>query len=198
MRYLYADSSDTLIDGGAGTDALYWAAGANANIDLAADSIEFVQTLGDNDTLNGANATADLIVFAGAGNDTATGGGGNDFLWGEAGNDTLAGNGGNDTLVGGTGADRLAGGAGTDNLYGNSGAGGDSAADTFVFTPNWGTDFVYDFEHGTDKFDMTALGIQFSDLTVTDAGANAQIAYAGNLIVAVGAAGQVTQSDFLF
>src|SRR5262249_42571520 len=67
---IYADSSDTLIDGGPGTDALYWAAGVNANIDLAASSIEFVQTLGDNDTLNGANSTADLVVFAGAGNDT--------------------------------------------------------------------------------------------------------------------------------
>jgi hypothetical protein len=196
---LYDDSSDAHIDGGAGTDALYWAAGVSANINLAADSIEFVQTLGDNDTLNGSASTANLIIFAGAGNDTATGGSGNDFLWGEAGNDTLVGGAGNDTLVGGSGIDHLTGGAGTDNLYGNNGTGGDGAADTFIFTASWGTDFVYDFEPGTDKLDMTASGAtQFSQLTITNVNGNADIDFGTNHVIVVGQAGHITAGDLLF
>jgi Ca2+-binding RTX toxin-like protein len=195
---LYDDSSDAHIDGGAGTDALYWAAGVSANINLAADSIEFVQTLGDNDTLNGSASTANLIIFAGAGNDTATGGSGNDFLWGEAGNDTLVGGAGNDTLVGGSGVDHLTGGAGTDNLYGNNGTGGDGAADTFIFAASWGTDFVYDFEPGTDKLDLTALHLQPASVHITSSGTNAQVDIGGaDLIVVVGQAGHVTAADLL-
>src|SRR5262249_49424710 len=49
---IYADSQDFSINAGLGTDALYWAAGVGANMDLAAASLEFVQTLGDDDTLN--------------------------------------------------------------------------------------------------------------------------------------------------
>jgi Ca2+-binding RTX toxin-like protein len=197
---LYADSADTHIDGGAGTDALYWAAGANANINVGADAVEFVQTLGDNDTLNGSTATANLVLFAGAGTDTVTGGSGNDFLWGEAGNDVLVGNGGNDTIVGGTGADKLTGGAGTDNLFGGNGSNtGDGAADTFVFTASWGTDFVYGFDDGIDKLDMTASGAtQFSQLTVTSSNGNADIDFGTNHIIVVGQATHIDAGDFVF
>jgi ELWxxDGT repeat protein len=195
---IYADSTDTLISGGAGNDALYWAAGVGANINLGADSIEFAQTLGDNDTLDGASASAALIVFAGAGNDTVNGGSGDDFLWGEAGTDTLVANGGNDTLVGGLGADKLTGGIGTDNIYGNSGGGGDGAPDTYIFTANWGTDFVYDFDDGIDKLDMTALHTAFANLTVTSSNGNAKIDFGANHIVVVGQAGHIDQIDFAF
>ena len=82
----------------------------------------------------------------------------------------MVGNAGNDVLVGGTGSDTLTGGPGIDALYGNSGNGGDGVQDTFVFGPGWGTDFVFDFEHGTDKLDMTALRITFADLTITTDG----------------------------
>jgi ELWxxDGT repeat protein len=197
---LYADNSDTHIDGGAGTDALYWAAGANANINVGADAVEFVQTLGDNDTLDGSGATTDLVLFAGAGTDTVTGGSGNDFLWGEAGDDTLVGGAGDDTIVGGTGADKLTGGAGTDNLFGGNGSNtGDGAADTFVFTAGWGTDFVYGFDDGTDKLDMTASGAtQFSQLTVTSSNGNADIDFGTNHIIVVGQATHIDAGDFVF
>jgi hypothetical protein len=111
-----------------------------------------------------------------SGNDNLSGGAGADFHWGEAGGYVIAGNDEKDPLVEGTGTDRLTGGPATDNPYGNFGADADGVAGTFVFTPNWGTGFVYDFGHGADLFDMSALGIQFADLTVTDSGANAQIA----------------------
>ena len=135
---IYADSADTLIDGGAGTDVLYWTEDVAANFDMAARSIEWMQTQAGNDTVTGATGAADLIVFAGAGNDTVTGGSGADFLWGEAGNDTLVGGAGNDT-AGRRGRSRSADRrAGTDNLYGNIGTGGDGAADTYVFDARLG------------------------------------------------------------
>jgi serralysin len=196
---LYGDSSDTHIDGGAGTDALYWAAGTNANINVGADAVEFVQTLGNNDTLDGSTATANLVLFVGAGNDTVTGGSGNDYLWGEAGNDILVGNGGNDTIVGGPGADRLTGGAGTDNLFGANGSNaGDGAADTFIFAAGWGTDYVYGFDDGVDKLDMTALHITFASLTITNPNGNADVDFGTNHIIVVGQAGHIGQADFAF
>jgi hypothetical protein len=100
--------------------------------------------------------------------------------------------------VGGTGIDTLTGGIGVDTLYANSGNGADSALDTFVFTAGWGTDFVYDFENGTDKFNMTALGTNFAALTVTTVGAHAQVSFGGNTFIVVGAAGQIDAGDFLF
>ena len=65
-------------------------------------------------------------------------------------------------------------------------------------TPGWGTDFVYDFENGIDKFDMTALSTSFAALTVTASGPHAQVALGGNLFVVVNAAGQIDAGDFLF
>ena len=132
---IYADSADTLIDGGSGPDVLYWTEDVAANFDMAARSIEWMQTQAGNDTITGATGAADLIVFAGAGNDTVTGGSGADFPVGRGRQRHAHRRRGNDTVVGGAGADRLTGGAGTDNLYGNIGTGGDGAADTYVFDP---------------------------------------------------------------
>lgn len=195
----FVDSADTLISGGNGVDNMYWTeAVASANINMATSSLEWAQTQGGNDTITGATGSANLTVYAGGGTDIITGGSGADFLWGEAGNDTITGNDGSDTLVGGTGIDTLTGGIGVDTLYANSGNGADSALDTFVFTAGWGTDFVYDFENGTDKFDMTALSTNFGALTVTTVGPHAQVSLGGNLFIVVNGAGQIDQTDFLF
>ena len=200
---IYADNTDSFIDGGSGFDALYInTSGANSNgmsVDMAATHFEFVADFfGGNDTINGSGLSVAAQVYAAGGNDTVTGGSGADFLWGEAGNDTIVGNAGNDVLVGGTGSDVLTGGPGTDAIYGNSGNGGDGVQDTFVFGAGWGTDFVFDFEHGIDMIDMTALHITFADLVITSDGPHAHIGYAGNLISVANAAGQLTAGDFLF
>ncbi|MEH2503731.1 Ca2+-binding RTX toxin-like protein [Bradyrhizobium sp. AZCC 1578] len=200
---LYVDASDTFIDGGAGFDAAYITSGSGITLNLATTHLEFVADFvpgGGNDTLDGSGASANLTVYAAGGTDTVTGGSGADFLWGGAGNDTVTGNGGNDTLVGEAGADQLTGGAGTDNLYGNAGNGGDGATDTFVFADNWGTDFVFDFEHSTDKLDLSAVtGVNsFSDITLTNTpDGHCYVSFAGNLIAVANMAGQLTQSDFL-
>ncbi len=94
----------------------------------------------------------------------------------------------------------LTGGQGTDALYGNSGGGADGAVDTFAFTNNWGTDFVFDFEVGTDKLDMTGVSSVFTatDLTITSNSGNAIISFGGNVISVAGRAGQITANDFVF
>ena len=200
---IYADNTDSLVDGGAGFDALYIVtSGANSNgmsIDMAATHFEFVADFfGGNDTIDGSGLSVAAEVYAAGGNDMVTGGSGADFLWGGSGNDVISGGAGNDVLVGESGSDTLRGGAGFDVLYGSAGGGDDGAVDTFVFDPSWGTDIVFDFEHGIDKLDMTALHITFADLTITADGPHAHIAYAGNLISVANAAGQITAGDFLF
>jgi Ca2+-binding RTX toxin-like protein len=197
---LYVDASDTFIDGGAGFDAAY-ITGGSMSINMAATHLEWVADFVDgNDTIDGSGTSVNLEVYAAGGTDTVIGGSGNDFLWGGAGDDIVIGNSGNDVLVGGTGADRLTGGPGIDALYGNSGNGGDGAVDTFVFTPNWGTDFVFDFEHGLDKLDLTAVGITFADLTLTNTSdGHCYVSFGSNLIcVANHTTANLTASDFLF
>jgi Ca2+-binding RTX toxin-like protein len=168
---------------------------ANASLEWAADFA------GGNDIFDGSSSTAALEIYAAGGTDTVTGGSGADFLWGGAGNDTLTGNAGNDTLVGEAGADTLRGGAGTDNLYGNSGNGGDGAVDRFVFDDNWGTDFVFDFDNGVDKLDVSAVtGLNsFADLSVQNTpDGHAYVHFGVELIAVANAAGQIEASDFIF
>jgi hypothetical protein len=58
---------------------------------------------------------------------------------------------------------------------------------------------VFDFEPGTDKLDMTALGTSFGALTITSTpDGHCYIGFGGNLIAVANMAGQITASDFLF
>jgi Ca2+-binding RTX toxin-like protein len=87
----------------------------------------------DPNTLSGS-AAAD-IIFARAGDDTASGGAGHDHLVGGQGADHLSGNQGDDKLDGNRGDDILRGGSGNDVLVASSGSdrldGGDGA-DTYI------------------------------------------------------------------
>ena len=77
--------------------------------------------------------------------------------------------------------------------------GADGAIDTYVFSQNWGTDFVYDFENGVDKFDMTASGMtSFGQFLVSLGNGHTQLSFNGNLIIVVNSAGQIDPSDFIF
>ena len=71
----------------------------------------------------------------------------------------------------------------------------------FVFTDGWATDFVFDFEPGTDKRDVSGLaGINgIGDLTVTDTpDGHCYIRLDANLIAVANMAGQITAGDFVF
>ena len=69
-----------------------------------------------------------------------------------------------------------------------------------MFTNTWGRDFVFDFEVGTDKLDMTGVTGVFStaDLTISSDSGNAIVSFGGNVISVAGRAGQLTADDFLF
>jgi hypothetical protein len=72
------------------------------------------------------------------------------------------------------------------------------SADTFVFASGWGTDTVYDFDNGVDKFDMTALHTNFASLTVTSVAGDADVSLGSDLFVVVHGAGLIDAGDFLF
>ncbi len=102
---------------------------------------------------------------------------GNNYLDGQGGNDLIVGNEGNDTLVGGYGDDLLRGGQGYDILKGGAGydtlIGGDDA-DIFKLTLGHGTDQIFDYVDGTDKFSLDAH-LQFSQLEISQNGDNTDI-----------------------
>src|SRR6266478_4933695 len=109
------------------------------------------------DTLNGTGVND--IIYGGSGNDTIKGNNnGDDTIYGGSGNDTINGNNGNDTIIGGFGADYLTGGNGDDRFVYLSVA--DSHAGQF--------DTITDFISGSDKINLTALGVlAFLALTST-------------------------------
>ena len=115
------------------------------------------------------------------------------------GDDTVTGNDGHDVLVGGDGSDTLYGGAGIDAIYTNSGGGGDGAADVIVYaSAGWGTDFVFDFEHGVDKIDLTGTGATFANLDIVSVDGHAYVTYGNDLIAVANAAGALDETDFTF
>ena len=90
--------------------------------------------------------------------------------------------------------DTLDGGIGDDILTGGSGS------DTFVFAGTWGDDTVTDFEDGLDLFDFSASGLNFADLTISQAASDTLIEDAfGNSITLQGiTATDITADDFFF
>ncbi|WP_270728281.1 calcium-binding protein [Shimia sp. Alg240-R146] len=154
--------------GGQGEDTMF-GGGGNDTLHGGADDDVLSGDTGSDRVFGGAG---DDIVQGGAGNDkllgnagddTLSGGTGRDFLNGGTGNDQLEGGDGSDKLVGGTGSDTLSGGAGNDHLWGGNWY-QDGSADTFVSAAGGGSDMIHDFETEQDVIDLTAYGIDYSDL----------------------------------
>ncbi len=126
-------------------------------VDFSAERLT-VNTLGGDDTFNGAAGLAPLTLLAlngGTGDDSLSGGDGPDLISGGDGNDKLDGDVGDDRLVGDRGTDTLTGGDGDDALVWNNGDGSDvmngdagadaveingaaTAGDIFTAVPNAG------------------------------------------------------------
>ncbi len=106
------------------------------------------------------------------------------MLAGGAGDDALRANKGDDTLIGGTGDDVLFGGQG---------------ADVFVMRQGDGRDVIHGFTEA-DHIDLTATGLEFSDLTVTERSATRTIVQYGDdrLVITHTARTQIDAEDFLF
>jgi|GEM_PF-680716 len=137
---------DDALTGGAGNDTLGGGAG--------------------NDTLDGVAGNDTL--FGAAGNDNLTGGDGDDLLRGQSGNDILDGGAGNDSLFGGNQFDQLTGGNGDDVLSGGNGItiyNGGAGKDLFVIQNELQTDWIQDFELGTDTVGLVD-GVTYDQLEI--------------------------------
>lgn len=166
-----------------GTTALYDIGFGRKIVDHSGNA-EIDGTVGD-DTLVGLKG--DDTISAGADDDRVLGGKGNDTLFGEAGNDTLRGQKGDDLLDGGTGDDLLHGGRG---------------ADTLVFDLGDGDDTVASFGRH-DVIDLSATGLAFADLTITETGTKSYLVEYGDLgdsiaVTLTAGNAELTADDFLF
>lgn len=170
-----------------------------------------------NDHITGSDS-AQMITYAGLGNDTVLGVGLiNDYFRGDGGNDLLRGAGGNDQLLGSAGSDRLYGDVGADTLKGEDGADrldggrgtdvltGGAGADKFVFATTAGPDQVTDWQNGLDKIVLSGFGLSsFSQVqaAISSSGANAKLSLVAlggtGIVTLVGAAGTLDATDFLF
>ncbi|HEY8382580.1 MAG TPA: S8 family serine peptidase [Microvirga sp.] len=105
-------------------------------------------------------------------------------LFGSRFGDTLKGDGGNNRLDGRAGNDVLTGGSGSDG---------------FVFSSaGFGHDRVTDFTVGADRLDLTALGLAFEQIAISETGQGAHIAAAGGSILLAGVqAALLGRGDFL-
>ena len=189
-RLVFSTGYD-LLDGGSGSDtADFSKAGAAVTVDLSASAVK---------AMLGGNAVADLVSIenlkGSSFNDILIGTAGANQLDGGGGNDTIDGGAGNDLIIGGGGNDRLTGGLGTNMLTGGTGS------DVFAFGVNWGNDTITDFAHKQDKIEFHGVDglTNFSQLSITQAGADTHISFAGHDIVVAGIlASTMSASDFHF
>lgn len=174
---IYMDSDDISVLGGDGYDRVYANGYSSAiTLDLNAASVEYVSGSAGGDSFTAAGSIVAVKMLGRNGDDMLTGGEANDLIFGGLGDDMLTGGNGNDFLS------------------------GDAGADVFLFADNWGDDIIRDFTDGTDIMDMTALGIAFSDLSLSvDAFGNGVISYDGNSIVLRGVqVADIDAGDFMF
>jgi Ca2+-binding RTX toxin-like protein len=173
---LRGGEGDDRMFGGGGDDEMM---GGTGNDELQGDAgHDRIHGNSGDDILRGGFGSDKLL--GGSGEDTLDGGTGKDYLHGGTGADRLDGGAGADKLVGGTGSDVIAGGAGDDHLWGGQWS-ADGASDTFVVTGGGGRDLVHDFEVDHDVIDLSAYGLEFSDVKalVKDTGWAAEIDLSG-------------------
>ena len=114
-------------------------------------------------------------------------------LNGGSGDDVLNGSNGQDILQGGDGNDILMDGAGRDSLR------GDQGADLFVLTPDEETDVILDYQPGTDRIDVSALGVigGWDTLVIASRSWGAELRYGSSVTEVRSANGSsLSASDF--
>ena len=154
---LNGNSGDDTLTGGSGNDTLNGGTGVDHLFGGIGDDYMTLDDFNAGDTADGGTGNDTLRVTLSAGNDTFAPGANftnieSFVVYGGNGDDNITGSTGNDVLVGESGNDILTGGGGTDSLTGGTGA------DTFRYVATSDTgDIIYDFEHGTDKIDLSAI-----------------------------------------
>ncbi|MDE4060655.1 MAG: calcium-binding protein [Pseudophaeobacter sp. bin_em_oilr2.035] len=201
-------AGDDVFDGGLGNDRIYGGKGTD-RIGGGADD-DWLWGRSQNDVLRGDGGDDHLFgnkgsdrLFGDEGDDHLKGHGGGDDLNGGSGNDMLKGHRGDDMLNGGAGRDMLKGHSGDDVLTGGNGRDvltGGAGWDEFVYTDmREGRDRITDFEDGIDLISLNTLGMDFADLSISDAARGARVEFGNTSILLEGVmADQLDQSDFIF
>ncbi|MEM6452584.1 MAG: SGNH/GDSL hydrolase family protein [Cyanobacteria bacterium P01_D01_bin.105] len=147
-----------------------------------------------NSVVRQGNAQGNVLTGL-LGDDTLRGGSGPDFLFGLSGDDELFGEAGDDQIWGGFGNDLIDGGEGVNILWGGPGQ------DQFVIRPNGATNTIRDYQVGIDQFRLQD-GLTFSQLAITQVGADTQIRYLNQPDIAVvlenTQASELSADGFLF
>ncbi|MEL6234227.1 MAG: calcium-binding protein [Pseudomonadota bacterium] len=173
------DGNDT-IDGQDGNDRLV---GGQGNDELTGGEGNDRLKGNDGGDLLIGNAGVDRLI-GGAGSDAMFGGSNNDIMFGQSGSDAMRGGGGNDEMYGGGSNDTLTGDAGDDTLTGEAGA------DVFVINDGDGSDFITDFENGTDLIDLSGnSAVNFGDIS--------SIQFGDDLLVTIDSTETVVLQNFL-
>ncbi len=126
-----------------------------------------------------------LLVDPGPLSPILTGGEESATLTGTSGGDMILGGDAAEVILGGAGPDILADGAGTDTLSGGAGA------DLFVLAKDGEADVIADFQLGTDRIDLSALGTihSLAALTITTTATGARITYGDEVLDIIAANG---------
>jgi Ca2+-binding RTX toxin-like protein len=169
---IYGGDGDDTIDGGYQRDTIYGGDGNDviygSRTENNNDREDWLYGEAGDDFLSGGYHHDRL--YGGDGNDRLDGGGNNDYLYAGSGNDILIGGRDYDYLYGGAGFNIMDGGTHRDYYYGGSGT------DIFVFSAashatSAFQDRIYNFQQGTDKIDLTGLGLTgIGDLSITTGG----------------------------
>jgi Ca2+-binding RTX toxin-like protein len=208
------EGADTVFAGGGngqvfglgGDDELNGGAGADT---LDGDPGGFDTLNGDagDDTLTLATSDIGGVASGGVGNDTLHG---SDVevafsdLQGGEGRDALHAGAAGATMDGGIGADRLFSGAGDDQMTGGRYESFllDGAEDLFVYgSGDWGSDFLFGFKDGVDRFDLRGSGLAFDDLEIVNEEFQTTISSTRGTITIVESFGEpveITPADFMF
>ncbi len=117
--------------------------------------------------------------------DVITGTSADDLLTGTHRNDTLTGGSGADQILAGTGDDVMRDGFGADHLWGGSGS------DIFVMTQDGTSDWIEDFDPGTDRLDLSGFNGFYStnQLSLTQTANGAEIELYGEILHLISSTG---------
>ncbi|MBK8458526.1 MAG: hypothetical protein IPL47_16565 [Phyllobacteriaceae bacterium] len=174
------DAADRVFNGGDGRDVIVALDAAGVFAFLAPTSVEFAVGFTGNDIFD-ATGAGFFVEMKGLG--------GSDQLY--------AGNAGS-ILEGGEGGDSLVSGAGTDNFVGGA------AADTFFFLDGGGQDFIFDWQDGLDRINLSFVSAiaSFADLVIDTSAAASNwfgVDYgSGKVWVQTGGVGTIDATDFFF